>query len=77
MNYKNNHLHVEDTVMHKGASVTVRSITLIEDTVLDGTPVPAVPWCAKEFFTVTLSNGHWAYGSDIEPINHETTGVTC
>lgn len=71
MDYKRNHLHVKDTVLHKGVSVTVSSITLIEDSMLDGTSVSAVPWCAKEFFTVTLSNGHWAYGTDIKPVFEE------
>jgi hypothetical protein len=66
MDLKKNHLHLGETVLYNGTPVTVESITLIESTTLDGTEVTAVPWIAKEFFTVTLSNGKWAYGSQLE-----------
>ena len=75
MDYSKNHLHVNDRVLYKGSPIKVSSITLIEDTALNGTDVPAVPWCAKEHFTVVLSDERWAYGSDIEPITEEVTRV--
>jgi len=61
-----NFLHVGDPVMLKDETVTVESITLMEDTTCDGTEVPAVPWMASNLFTVTLSNGQWADGEQIK-----------
>jgi len=62
-----NFLHVGDPVILKGETVTVESITLIEDTTCDGTSVPAVPWMAAALFTATLDNGTWAYGEQLKP----------
>jgi hypothetical protein len=69
-----NFLHVGDQVIHKGNTVIVQSITLIEDTVLDGTSVPAVPWMAASLFTATLDNGQWAYGEQLKP---NRKGIIC
>jgi hypothetical protein len=62
-----NFLHVGDPVILKGETVTVESITLIEDTTCDGTSVPAVPWMAAALFIATLDNGTWAYGEQLKP----------
>jgi hypothetical protein len=62
-----NFLHVGDQVLIEGNTVTVLSITLMEDTTCDGTEVPAVPWMAASLFTATLSNGQWAYGEQLKP----------
>lgn len=60
-----NFLHVGDTVLHKGGSKIVASITLTENSVLDGVEVAAAPWIAKHLFTVVLTSGEWAYGDQI------------
>jgi hypothetical protein len=60
-----NFLHVGDTVLHKGGSKIVASITLTENSVLDGVEVAAAPWIAKHLFSVTLTSGEWAYGDQI------------
>lgn len=66
--YIKNFLYVGNTVLIKGVEKTVESITLTENALLDGTDVPAVPWIAKGFFSVTLSDKSWACGSQIEQI---------
>jgi hypothetical protein len=67
-----NFLHVGDTVLHKGGSKIVASITLTENSVLDGVEVAAAPWIAKHLFTVTLTSEEWAYGDQIEQLPEET-----
>lgn len=62
-----NFLHVGDQVILNGDTVKVESITLIENSMLDGTNVPAVPWKAATLFTATLSDGKWAYGEQLKP----------
>lgn len=64
-------LYVGDTVLaidsrNKTTLAKVTSITLTENAVLDGIDVPAVPWIAKEFFTVTLDDGTWKYGEQLK-----------
>jgi hypothetical protein len=61
-----NFLYVGDTVILEGKEVKVESITTIENSVHDGTSVSVIPWIARGLFTVTLSNGHWAYGSQLK-----------
>ncbi len=61
-----NFLYVGDTIILEGKEEKVESITTIENSVLDGTTVSVIPWIARGLFTVTLSNGHWAYGSQIQ-----------
>jgi hypothetical protein len=67
-----NFLHVGDTVFHKGGSKIVASITLTENSVLDGVEVAAAPWIAKHLFSVTLTSGEWAYGDQIEQLPEGT-----
>ena len=71
---REDHLYINDTVLFEGVPVIVESITLIENSMLDGIEVPAVPWIASEYFTVTLNNGKWAYGSQIKK---EATDGSC
>jgi hypothetical protein len=64
-------LYVGDTVLaingrNNVTLAKVTSITLTENSVLDGVDVPAVPWLAKEFFTVTLDDGTWRYGEQLK-----------
>lgn len=59
-------LYVGDTVVYKGKEEKVESITTIENSALDGTPVAVIPWISRGLFTMTLSNGHWAYGDQIQ-----------
>jgi len=60
-------LHVGDTVILEGCEVQVETITLIENSTLDGPSVPAVPWMAVQHHAiVTLSNDKWAYGDQIK-----------
>lgn len=64
-------LYVGDTVLaisgkNNATLAKVTSITLTENAVLDGIDVPAVPWVAKEFFTVTLDDGTWKYGEQLK-----------
>ena len=33
-----------------------------------GVPVSELPWSEKGRAVMNLSNGHWAYGSQIEPL---------
>jgi hypothetical protein len=64
-------LYVGDTVLAHGRNKTnlakVTSITLTENSVLDGVDVPAVPWIAIDAFTVTLDDGTWRYGEQLQP----------
>jgi hypothetical protein len=64
-------LYVGDTVLavygrNNTNLAKVTSITLTENSILDGVDVPAVPWVAKEFFTVTLDDGTWRYGEQLK-----------
>ncbi len=64
---KKNFLYVGDPVLFEGNETTVKSITTIENSTLDGTSVQVIPWVSRNFFTVTLANGKWAYGCQIQP----------
>lgn len=64
---KKNFLYVGDTVLYENKETKVESITTIENSTLDGTSVSVIPWISKNLFTVTLSNGKWAYGAQILP----------
>jgi hypothetical protein len=65
-------LYVGNTVLatigrDKTYTAKVTSITLTENAVLDGISVPAVPWMAKDSFIVTLDDGTWKYGEQLQP----------
>lgn len=62
-----NFLYVGDSVIFEGKEVKVESITTIENSALDGTSVAVIPWVTRGLFTVTLDNGKWAYGSQLQP----------
>lgn len=69
-----NFLHVGEYVLHEGTNKVVNSITLVENSCLDGVDVPAVPWIAKGMFVVTLTSGKWAYGEQITQLPEEKDG---
>jgi len=64
-------LYIGDTVLALNSdgsttSAKVVTITLMENSSLDGIDVPAVPFSAKEYFTVTLTDGTWKYGEQLK-----------
>lgn len=36
-----------------------------------GKDVQQIPWSRKDYCTVDLDNGHWAYGEQIEPLQED------
>ena len=70
---RENFLYVGDTVIYKGQEAVVETIVTIENSALDGRQVHVVPWVTQRLFTVTLTNGHWAYGEQIQPLKKSQT----
>jgi hypothetical protein len=71
-------LKVGDTVMWRHGwgsyapqKAVIQTITLVENSLLEGTDVPAVQWDSIENrdVVVTLENRHWAYGYQISPVS--------
>jgi hypothetical protein len=62
------YLYVGDSVLFKGLKIEITEIVLIENSVLDGINVSAVPWMAKDLCIVFFGENKWAYGSQVEQI---------
>ena len=69
-------LKVGDTVLCRGSwgheapkQVTITHLELcVEAGDKYGVPVAELPWSEKNRAVVDMDNGHWAYGSQIDPI---------
>lgn len=69
-------IRVGDTVLCRGRygresalPVTITHLELcVEEGDKYGVPVTELPWSEKGRAVVDMSNGHWAYGSQIEPL---------
>ena len=76
MNTNENLIKVGDTVLCRGSwgseapqPVTITHLELcVEAGDKYGVPVTELPWSAKARAVVDMGNGHWAYGSQIEPL---------
>lgn len=69
-------LKVGDTVLCRGGwgseapqPVTITHLELcVEPGDKYGVPVAELPWAEKDRAVMNLDNGHWAYGSQIDPL---------
>jgi hypothetical protein len=72
----NEHLKVGDVVLCRGGwgheapkKVTITHLELcVEPGDKYGVPVAELPWADKARAVVDMDNGHWAYGSQIDPV---------
>lgn len=70
------HLKLGDVVLWRGGwgseapkLVTITHLELcVEEGDKYGVPVAELPWSEKGRAVMNLDNGHWAYGSQIEPV---------
>ena len=59
-------LSVGDTVDSPFGPAAVENIELVENGSKYGLDIPHIYWSLKEHIVVSLSNGHWAYGSQLK-----------
>ena len=63
--------HAWGTAPFRPARVKRIEILLFNDGSDSGVPVDSVPWTKASDIIVDLDNGHWAYGTQLQPATAE------